>query len=270
MTPLLIELFRIGFLNIRFIDVIDILIVAFLMYKLYQLLKGGVAINIFIGLLSIYLLYWLFVRVFHMQLLGELLGQFIGVGVIALIIVFQQEVRRFLIVLGTNSFIARNNLTRQILPWNWQAQKNRVENFDPIVKACRSMAKSKTGAIIILARSSELKFYSNTGDVIDAVISRRLIETIFSKNSPLHDGAIIIVHNRIRAARCVLPVTENSDLPARLGMRHRAAIGITEHSDAIAIIVSEETGEISYAREGQIELDLTPEELQKVIEMELS
>ncbi len=144
MTPLLIELFRIGFLNIRFIDVIDILIVAFLMYKLYQLLKGGVAINIFIGLLSIYLLYWLFVRVFHMQLLGELLGQFIGVGVIALIIVFQQEVRRFLIVLGTNSFIARNNLTRQILPWNWQAQKNRVENFDPIVKACRSMAKSKT------------------------------------------------------------------------------------------------------------------------------
>ncbi len=129
------------------------------------------------------------------------------------------------------------------------------------------MSKTKTGAIIIIAKSSELRFYSNTGDVMDAVISKRLIESIFFKNSPLHDGAIIISGNKIRAARCVLPVTENTDLPARLGMRHRAAIGITEHSDAIAIVVSEETGEISVAKEGQIRTDVG-DQLELILEEE--
>ncbi len=262
------EIFKIGFLSVRLLDILDILIVAFLLYKLYQLLKGGVAINIFIGLLSIYLLWWLFVKVLNMQMLGTILGQFVGVGVIALIIVFQQEVRRFLIVLGTNSFIARNSFTKQILPWNWHmAGTTKTTGFGPVIKACRSMSKTKTGAIIIIAKSSELRFYSNTGDVMDAVISKRLIESIFFKNSPLHDGAIIISGNKIRAARCVLPVTENTDLPARLGMRHRAAIGITEHSDAIAIVVSEETGEISVAKEGQIRTDVG-DQLELILEEE--
>jgi diadenylate cyclase len=262
------EIFKIGFLSVRLLDILDILIVAFLLYKLYQLLKGGVAINIFIGLLSIYLLWWLFVKVLNMQMLGTILGQFVGVGVIALIIVFQQEVRRFLIVLGTNSFIARNSFTKQILPWNWQmAGTTKTTGFGPVIKACRSMSKTKTGAIIVIAKSSELRFYSNTGDVMDAVISKRLIESIFFKNSPLHDGAIIISGNKIRAARCVLPVTENTDLPARLGMRHRAAIGITEHSDAIAIVVSEETGEISVAKEGQIRTDVS-DQLEQILEEE--
>lgn len=262
------EIFKIGFLSVRLLDILDILIVAFLLYKLYQLLRGGVAINIFIGLLSIYLLWWLFVKVLNMQMLGTILGQFVGVGVIALIIVFQQEVRRFLIVLGTNSFIARNSLTKQILPWNWQVSAtSKTAGFGPIIKACRSMAKSHTGAIIVIAKSSELRFYSNTGDIVDAVISKRLIESIFFKNSPLHDGAIIISGNKIKAARCVLPVTENTELPARLGMRHRAAIGITEHSDAVAIVVSEETGEISVAKEGQIRTNVG-DQLEQILEEE--
>jgi diadenylate cyclase len=258
-----VDLFHIGFLTIRLIDLIDIAIVTFLLYKLYNLLRGGVAINIFIGLLTVYALYWICVKMLNMQLLGTVLGQFISLGFIALIIVFQQEVRRFLIVLGTNSFIARNPFTRQILPWNWQTEKKNPLNVSAIVKACRQMSKDKTGAIMILAKSSELKYYTNTGDIMDAEISQRLIENIFFKNSPLHDGAIIIVNNKIKAARCVLPVTENVELPAHLGMRHRAAIGITEQSDAIALVVSEETGEISVAQEGQIRIGLSIDELEK-------
>lgn len=257
------DLFQIGFLTVRFIDLVDIAIVTFLLYKMYNLLRGGVAINIFFGLLIVYALYWICVKVLNMQLIGTLIGQFISLGFIALIIVFQQEIRRFLIVLGTNSIISKNQFTRKILPWNWQAQKKVALDITSILKACRQMSKDKTGAIMVLAKSSELKYYSNTGDLIDAEISQRLIESIFAKNSPLHDGAIIVVNNKIKAARCVLPVTENSDLPGHLGMRHRAAIGITEQSDAVSIVVSEETGDISLAHEGQIENRLSPEQLEK-------
>jgi diadenylate cyclase len=264
------DLFHIGFLNFRVIDLIDILLVTFLLYRLYNLLRGGVAINIFIGLLTVYALYWICVKILNMELLGTILGQFISLGFIALIIVFQQEVRRFLIVIGTNNILTKNTFTRQILPWNWQMQKTPMLDITAIIKACRQMAKDRTGAIIVLAKSSELKYYANTGDIMDADISQRLIESIFFKNSPMHDGAIIIVNNKIKAARCVLPVTENVELPAHLGMRHRAAIGITEHSDAIAIAVSEETGEISVSQEGQIRLDVTLEELEKVLREEFN
>jgi diadenylate cyclase len=262
------DLFHIGFLTVRLIDLIDIAIVTFLLYKLYNLLRGGVAINIFIGLLTVYALYWFCVKILNMELLGTILGQFISLGFIALIIVFQQEVRRFLIVLGTNNILAKNNFTRQILPWNWQLQKNPPLDIPAIVKACRQMSKDRTGAIIVLAKSSQLKYFSNTGDVMDADISQRLIESIFFKNSPLHDGAIIISNNKIKAARCVLPVTENVELPAHLGMRHRAAIGITEQSDAIAVVVSEESGEISIAREGHISVNASVEELERTLRAE--
>lgn len=262
------DLFHIGFLTIRLIDFIDVFIVTFLLYKLYNLLRGGVAVNIFIGLLTVYAIYWICVQVLQMELLGTILGQFISLGFIALIVVFQQEIRRFLIVLGTNNILSKNNFTRQILPWNWQAQKNPPLDISAIVKACRQMSKSRTGAIIVLAKSSQLKYYANTGDLMDADISQRLIESIFFKNSPLHDGAIIIVNNKIKAARCVLPVTENVELPAHLGMRHRAAIGITEQSDALAIIVSEETGEISVAAEGQIKINLSADELERFLRTE--
>jgi diadenylate cyclase len=263
------EIFNIGFLSVRLLDIIDILLVAFLLYKLYDLLKGGVAMNIFIGLVAIYLLWWLCARILDMQLLGALLGQFIGVGVIALIIVFQQEVRRFLILLGTNTFVSNNRLTKKIFNWNFQLQKQTGTNYAPIVKACSNMSKSRTGAIIVIARNTDLKFYASTGDMMDAEVSKRLIESIFFKNSPMHDGAIIIADNKIKAARCVLPVTDNTDLPANYGMRHRAALGISEQSDAIAIIVSEETGAVSVAIDGELKGNITVDELEKILEKNL-
>lgn len=263
------EIFNIGFLPVRLLDLLDILLVAFLLYKLYELLKGGVAMNIFIGLVAIYLLWWLCVKILDMQLIGALLGQFIGVGVIALIIVFQQEVRRFLILLGTNSFLANNSFTRRIFNWNFQFQKQTEIDITPIIKACTNMSKNRTGAIIVIARNTDLKFYASTGDTMDAEVSKRLIESIFFKNSPMHDGAIIISENKIKAARCVLPVTDNPDLPANYGMRHRAALGISEQSDAIAIIVSEETGAISVARDGELTADVSPDELEMILKKEL-
>lgn len=264
----MMDLFHIGFLTIRVIDIIDIFIVTFLLYRLYNLLRGGAAINIFIGLLTVYALYWICVKILNMELIGTILGQFISLGFIALIIVFQQEVRRFLLVLGTNNILTKNTFTKQILPWNWQFKKNPPLDISAIVKACRQMSKDRTGAIIVLAQSSQLKYFANTGDAMDAEISQRLIESIFFKNSPMHDGAIIIVNNKIKAARCVLPVTENIELPAHLGMRHRAAIGITEQSDALAIVVSEETGDISLSSEGQIRVNITIEELEKSLREE--
>lgn len=253
----------------RLLDVLDILIVAFLLYKVYQLLKGGTAMSVFIGIVAIYMLWWLFVKILDMQLLGALLGQFMSVGVLALIIVFQQEVRRFLLVLGSNSFIGKDSFTRKLFTWNWETVKKANADLTPIVKACASMSKTKTGAIIVIARNTDLKFFEATGDLMDAEVSKRLLESIFFKNSPLHDGAVMIENNKIRAARCVLPVTENTDLPAHYGMRHRAALGITEQSDAISIIVSEETGSIAMAMEGKIFPNLSPEDLERLLSNEL-
>ena len=263
------ELFHIGFLSVRLLDILDILIVAFLLYKLYQLLKGGVAMNIFVGILIIYFLWWLFVKVLDMQLLGALLGQFIGVGVIAMVVVFQQELRRFLIFLGTNSILSKNNFTRQILPWNWKLQPAVPININPIMKACVGMSKTKTGAIMVIARKTDLALFEGTGDLMEADVSKRLLESIFFKNSPLHDGAVIINNNKIKAARCVLPVTERLDIPAQYGMRHRAAIGVTEQSDAVAIIVSEENGQIAMAVNGELESNLSAEGLEKRLKEEL-
>jgi uncharacterized protein (TIGR00159 family) len=260
-----VDLFRIGFLDVRLLDLIDILLVAFLIYKLYDLLKGGVAMNIVVGLLSIYFIWWLCVNVLEMQLIGAVLGQFIGVGVIALIIVFQQEVRRFLVMLGTNSFLANSKFASKLKNWNMQAGKDDGTNINPIVRACANMAKTKTGALIVISRNTDLKFYATTGDLMEAEVSKRLIESIFFKNSPMHDGAIIITGNRIKAARCVLPVTDNADLPAQYGMRHRAALGISEQTDALAIVVSEETGRISLAADGELNADISPEDLERLL-----
>lgn len=264
----MIELFRIGFLEIRWLDILDVLIVAFLLYKVYELLKGGAAMSIFIGIAGIYTLWWLCVRVLEMKLLGAFLGQFIGVGVIALIIVFQQEVRRFLILLGSNSF-TKNRLTQKLFQRKWQLNKAAIMDISAIVRACYSMSKNRTGAIIVIERNTDLKFYADTGDMMNAEVSKRLIESIFFKNNPLHDGGIIISNNIIRAARCVLPVTDNSELPAQFGMRHRAALGITEQSDALAIIVSEETGQVSIATDGKIISNISADELEKHLNKEL-
>jgi uncharacterized protein (TIGR00159 family) len=262
------ELFHLGFLTVRLLDLLDILIVSFLLYKAYQLLKGGTAINIFIGIVSMYMLWFLFVKIFEMQLLGAILGQFMSVGVLALIIVFQQEVRRFLVILGSSSFTGKDSFTRKILPWNWKEEQVTTADLIPVIKACESMSNSKTGAILVLSRTTDLKFFENSGDAMDADLSKRLLESIFFKNSPLHDGAAIIRNNKIKAARCVLPVTDNNDLPAHLGMRHRAALGITEQSDAISIIVSEETGNISVAKNGVLENNLSVHDLELFLQRE--
>ncbi len=257
------------FIKIQLIDVVDILLVAVLIYQLYYLIKGTVAVNIFIGILLFYLL-WIVVKALNMQLFGSILGKFIDVGFIALLIVFQQELRRFLLFIGTTEFFSKGKLGKGLFDFKWQVSAQVALDINAILKACKHMSESKTGAIIIITKNNDLKFYANTGDTIDAKVSVRMIESIFYKNSPLHDGAIIISNNSIVAARCVLPVTENADFPAHLGMRHRAAVGITENTDAIAIVVSEQTGEISFSKEGELKHTLSQDRLKELLEKEFN
>jgi uncharacterized protein (TIGR00159 family) len=257
------------FISVRWIDVIDVLLVAALLYQLYYIVKGTVAINILIGILLFYIL-WLVVKGLNMQLFGSILGKFIDVGFIALLIVFQQELRRFLLFIGTSDIFARKRTGKGFFDLRWQMNKNYDLDINSILKACKNMAETKTGAILILTKNNELKFYANTGDAIEARVSVRMIESIFYKNSPLHDGAVIISENTIKAARCVLPVTENENFPAHLGMRHRAAVGITENTDALAIVVSEQTGEISFAKEGDLKHAVSIEKLKELLEKEFN
>ena len=239
---------HIGPIPIRFLDIIDILLVAFLMYQVYILIKGSIAIYLFITVLIFWFIWWLVKD--NLMLLGSILGQVISVGAIALIVVFQPELRRFLVLFSTR-YLSRTGITLDnLFPDSSDLNKNLPINS--IVKACINMAKNRTGALIVLKRKSLLDSYEKSGDLLDAVISSRLIESIFNKHSPLHDGALLIVENKIRAARCILPVSDNFELPANYGLRHRAAIGLTEETDALVIIISEETGEISLAESGRI------------------
>jgi diadenylate cyclase len=246
---------------------IDIVLVAILLYQLYQLVRGTVAINILIGVTLFYAI-WLLVRAMNMRLFSHILGKFIDVGFIALLIVFQQELRRFFIFIGTTNFISQGSLTKRFLEWNMKGGRIELDT-NAIIKACKNMSESRTGALIVITRASDLKFYANTGDPIDAKVSVRMIESIFYKNSPLHDGALLITDNQLKAARCVLPVTEDADFPAHLGMRHRAAVGITENSDSLAIVVSEQTGDISLAKDGRLIQGLTPEKLRELLDKNL-
>ncbi len=252
------------FITIRFLDILDILLVAFILYQLFMLIKGSVAFNIFLGLFFIYL-FWLLVKALNMELMGSIMGQFIGVGVLALIIVFQQEIRRFLLMIGTNYRISRTFGLEKI----FTSDKGNIDTsktIKEIVRACENMAKSKTGALIVVQHKSELPDLIRTGERINARVSDALLETIFFKNTPLHDGAVIIVHDKIAAARCILPVTDRRDLPGTLGLRHRAAIGVSESTDAIAIVVSEESGHISLAKGGELEINLNVIALAKELE----
>lgn len=254
------------FETIRLLDLIDIILVALLLFQVYKLVRGTVAVNIFYGVFLIYLL-WLVVRALNMQLLGSILGQVIGLGLIALLIVFQQEVRRFLLVLGTRYF--RNGKISLGHLFKLSSQQVSGWDFESIIKACESLSKSKTGALLVLAKKSELRAFAETGCVVDAIISAELIETIFKKGGPLHDGGMILARNRISAARCVLPVSENPSIPSGLGLRHRAAVGMSENSDSFVIVVSEETGNISYANQGKLVWKVNGEKLRKVLPMNL-
>jgi uncharacterized protein (TIGR00159 family) len=248
------------FLEIGLIELIDIVLVAVLIYQLYKLVKGTVAINIFIGLAFIYLV-WKVVSAFHFQLLSEILGQFIGVGVIILAIVFQQELRKFLMLIGKGKVIKNKGLFR----FNFSVEHENNLNAHAIARACESMAKTKTGAIMVITQMDDLAVFAESGVEMNSRISVPMIESIFFKNSPMHDGAVIIRDNKIISARCVLPVSNNEDFPGHLGMRHRAAVGITEESDAIAVIVSEETGGISYVKDGELFNERTGEQLEQFL-----
>lgn len=249
---------KIGFIEITWIDLIDILLVSLLLYQLYKVLKGSIAVRIFLGLISVFMIYMV-VKALKMKLLTAILGQFIGVGVIAAIILFQQEIRKFLLLIGKSTVFSEDSF---FINWPWKKKVKKEQlNLNPIVETAKILGGTNTGALIVFAKGSELKFYAESGDILDAQISKRLLIAIFQKNSPLHDGAVIIANGRIKAARCILPVSENDQLPAHLGLRHRAAIGMTEVTDSVVLIVSEETGQISLALNGSIETNLSKGEL---------
>jgi uncharacterized protein (TIGR00159 family) len=253
------------FIHFSFIDILDILMVTFILYQVYKLIKGTSALNIFIAVILFYVIY-LLVQTLKMELMSMILGQFIGVGMIALIILFQQEIRRFLLHVGT-TYVARsrNSILGKFFS-DSRGAKSQTIIAQIVAKACSNMSSKNTGALIVIRRTSPLQIYVATGDVIDAYPSVRLLENIFFKNAPLHDGAVIIQNDRIHAARCVLPSSENMDIPADFGMRHRAALGITETTDSVAVVVSEETGRISYVESGKIEHNITPDRLKSLLE----
>lgn len=256
------------FISFGIADVVDILLVAIILYQLYKIVKGTSATNIFIGLALIYVV-WIIVRAFDLKLLGSVLGKFIDVGVIALMVVFQQEIRKFLLYIGSNEFL-KNRSWKSIFSFSSSTRANVYDlDDDALINACFNMSETKTGALIIIGRRSDLKFYINTGEIVDSALTEKMLENIFYKNSPMHDGAVIIKNNRIVAARCVLPVTESEKFPSHFGMRHRAAVGITESTDAIAITVSEQTGAVSLTVSGDINSNLNREKLRFLIEKNL-
>lgn len=245
MTDLLIT----AFIQIRIWDVLDVLLVGLLFYGLYYLVKGTTAIKIFSGIVAI-IIGLKIVTALNMELLSYILGAFVNVGFIALIIIFQPEIRRFLLGIGNTKFAeAFKNLITNL---GFRYKEESSLDLTPICEACASMSQDKVGALILLAQDNNLSEIIETGVTIDAVVSKPLIENIFFKNSPLHDGAMVILNNKIEAARCILPITQNINLPGSYGLRHRAGIGITENSDCIALVVSEETGSIRIIKAGKV------------------
>ncbi|MBR7028521.1 MAG: diadenylate cyclase CdaA [Bacteroidaceae bacterium] len=248
-------------LSFGFKDALDILAVGFLLFYLYRLMRSTRAAGVFSGIM-IFMFVWIIVsRVLGMRLLGGIMDQLVNIGVIALVVLFQEEIRHFFSNIGTKR------------GFNWfltlfrdrDDQEQRNDDIMPLVLACTSMSKQKVGALIVIERSVSLKEETQTGEVIDAAISSRLLENIFFKNSPLHDGALIVSHHRLWAAGCILPVSHDPNLPKNFGLRHRSGVGITEKSDALAIIVSEETGGISVAEAGHLTRAVTPDQLESLL-----
>ena len=249
------------FIHFDFLDLLDIVLVAVLIYQVYQIIKGTIAIRIFLGIFAIYL-FWKIVEALNMELLSEILGQFIGVGVILLIIVFQEELRKFLLIIGNTDFLNKRLFSSNVFHFGSKEEVSHGVAVQEITKACINMSQTKTGALIVISHAAELEFYLSSGEILNARVSYSLLENIFFKNAPLHDGAVLIRENTILAARCVLPVSENKDLPPTLGMRHRAALGVTENTSAVAIIVSEQNGHISTVKEGTFKFNITPDNLE--------
>jgi diadenylate cyclase len=258
------QFFNFHLLKPTIFDVVDVILVALLIYQLYNLIRGTIAANIFIGLAIIFGLSFV-VKALQMRMLTFILSQFANVGIIAVIIVFQQEIRRFLLLVGKNASLQRNKAWWQYFFGKAEAEKNNYARIKPIIDACKSLKQTRTGALIVFAKYYDEQFYQNSCEIIEAKISKRLLESIFQKTSPLHDGAVVIAENMIKSASCILPLTEKTDLPAQFGLRHRAGIGVTETNDATAIIISEETGELSYAKQGRVKMNISFAELEKLL-----
>jgi len=259
-----IYLFHIGFLDVSWVDFVDVSLVAVLLYQIYKLIRGSLAVNIFLGILSVYLVY-LIVRAAQMELLATILGQFMGVGVLAMIILFQPELRKFLLLIGRSAEFNRENIFKSFSSW----RNDYHDDFDiqQIIDGVKTLKATRTGALIVFSRDIELKFYVATGDPLDAEVTKRLLLSIFNKHSPLHDGAVVIYKGRIKAARCVLPVSENDHLPAHFGLRHRSAIGMSESTDTLVMAISEETGRLILARNGKYVKGLKLKQVeQKILE----
>ncbi len=246
------------FLNLRFLDILDIVFVAILLFYMYKLVKGTVAVNIFVGIVIVYFIGKL-TQLLQMELLSSVLGEFIGVGMFALIVVFQQEIRKFLLMIGSTNFTQRRKFLRQLKFVKDDTQIS--TNVNAIIQACEAMGRNFTGALIIIQKSTNLDFVKNSGDSMNIEINQPIIESIFHKSGPLHDGAMVIEDNKITATRVILPVSNDRSIPLRFGLRHRAAVGITEKTDALALVVSEETGQISYLKDGEFIMFDDPEEL---------
>lgn len=242
-------------------DIIDILLVALAIYQLYFLVKKSGTTTIFKGIIAFIIIWILISHVFQMRLMGAILDKLVNIGMFVIIILFQDEIRRFLMTLGAN------NAFKSILKFFGLKDTKTTSGsyITPIVLACMNMAKTKTGALIVIEREISLTMFERTGEIINADISTQLIENLFFKNSPLHDGAMVIAQNKIKAAGCILPISQNPDIPKHYGLRHRAALGISQETDASVIVVSEERGKISFISEGNIYPNITPEKLQELL-----
>ena len=249
------------FVSFRIVDVLDILIVTILLFELYKLTKGTAAVKIFWVLALIFVI-WEVVSFFHFTMLSDLMGELVSVGVLAILILFQPEIRKFLLYIGDGRLMHffSDRFSKQ------NKSSEYAEEIEAVKSACRHMSANLTGALIIFAKKTPLDEFLNTGDEIDAKPSADLLENIFYKNSPLHDGAVIIKDHRIAAARCILPVSKSRDLPQEVGLRHRSALGATEFTDAIAVVVSEQTGNISICHNGTMTRDLTSSALRQMLE----
>jgi diadenylate cyclase len=254
------------FLDFSFLDSLDILLVALLIYYIYKLLKGTVAINIFLGIAFIFLI-WKITQILKMEMLSNILGYLLSGGVIALIIVFQQEIRKFLLMIGTTNVTSRTQFLKQLK--FLKSEITLETDSDTLLNACKKMSKTKTGALIVIERTNSLDFLIKTGDSMNAEINEVLLESIFYKNSPLHDGATIIRDNFVVATRVILPISDSINIPSRFGLRHRAAFGVSEKTDAVCLLVSEETGEISYIKDGSFELYADYNELVEKLKLDI-
>lgn len=244
-------------------DILDILAVSLLLFYLYRVLRRSRSLYVFVGIVIFLLLYFLVCHVFKMRLLGGIINELYSAGIIALIVIFQEEIRRFFYTLGANQSV--KNFITSFHTEQQEEKTMQKEQIMSIVLACMSLARHQVGALIVVEKEQRLDDVIQSGDIIDAKITQRLIENVFFKNAPLHDGALIISNGRIKAAGCILPVSHDYDIPKELGLRHRAAMGVSQESDALAIVVSEQTGRIAVAEGGRFHLRLTAEQLEQLL-----